>query len=457
MSYYSRVYRHRNPKTNDENAKEPFFSKQSDSNNSGQKNTFFQAKLSVNAPGDKYEQEADAVANKVVNHQNSTPVLQQKRLSSIQRLPAPANADIEKEKKKGVQKKDNPLKDEKDKKKASAVQTKQDNASSTAPANVSSNIENSAGKGNTLPKNTLNEMNSSFGVNFNEVKIHNDSDAVNMNRELQSQAFTHGRDIYFNQGKYQPENNEGKLLLAHELTHVVQQGEGVHTKQIQRSFWGTVGGVVAGAVGGFFVGGPVGAIVGGVAGGVAGDAASTDTRGLNKDERQEAQQVFGNSLNYDAVSVSDSSELLQIGGYARTPGNTVFFPTGTLGRSDPAYYTFLIHELTHTWQTQHGVSVLTKIRYSLSQSNYDFGGDAGLQKAIEDGKCFNDFNTEAQASILEKYYEILTGQASGDALIYYHFVSQVQNFAGKCEPSGVKEDSLDPKYRGAQSQSNSFA
>jgi len=128
-----------------------------------------------------------------------------------------------------------------------------------------------------------------------------------------------------------------------------------------------------------------------------------------------------------------------------------------LGRSDPAYYAFLIHELTHTWQTQHGVSVFTKIRYSLSQSNYDFGGDAGLQKAIEDGKCFNDFNTEAQASILEKYYEILTGQASGDGLLYYHFVSQVQNFAGKCEPAGIKEDSLDPKYRGAESQSNSFA
>jgi len=457
MSYYSRVYRHRNPRSQDEQAKEPFFSAQNDTNKTSQKNTFFQAKLSVNEPGDKYEQEADSVANKVVNQQNSSPVLQQKQLSSIQRLPAPANVDAEKEKKKGIQKMANPLKDEKEKKKVSAVQTKQDNGSNTAPSHVSSGIENSTGKGNTLPKNTLNEMNSSFGVDFSEVKIHHDSDAINMNSELQSQAFTHGRDIYFNQGKYRPENNEGKFLLAHELTHVVQQGKGVHTKQVQRSFWGTVGGVVAGAVGGFLVGGPVGAVVGGVAGGVAGDAATTDTRGLNKAERQEAQKVFGNSLNYDAVSVSDSSKLMQIGGYARTPGNTVFFPTGTLGRSDPAYYTFLIHELTHTWQTQHGVSVVTKIRYSLSQSNYDFGGDAGLQKAIEDGKCFNDFNTEAQASILEKYYEILTGQTSGDPLLYYHFVSQVQNFAGKCEPAGIKEDSLDPKYRGAESQSNSFA
>ncbi|HZW65416.1 MAG TPA: DUF4157 domain-containing protein [Hanamia sp.] len=443
MSYYSRVYRHRNPKMNDENGKEPFFSKQSDSNNSEQKSAFFQAKLSVNAPGDRYEQEADSVANAVVNQQAKAPVVQQKEL-----VP-------EKEKMKGIQKKDT-ANDEK-KKKVTPVQTKQETTEMTASPSVSSKIESSSGKGNSLPAKTQHEMSASFGTDFSNVKVHNDGEAQNINQELQSQAFTHGRDIYFNAGRYQPENNEGKLLLAHELTHVVQQGEGVHTKQIQRSFWGTVGGVVAGAVGGFFVGGPVGAIVGGVAGGVAGDAATTDTRGLNKDERQEAQKVFGNSLNYDAVSVSDSSKLMQAGGYARTPGNTVFFPTGTLGRSDPAYYAFLIHELTHTWQTQHGVSVFTKIRYSLSQSNYDFGGDAGLQKAIEDGKCFNDFNTEAQASILEKYYEILTGQASGDGLLYYHFVSQVQNFAGKCEPAGIKEDSLDPKYRGAESQSNSFA
>jgi hypothetical protein len=454
MSYYSRVYRHRNPNLQDQNAKEPFFTKQNDSHQTGKKSAFFQAKLSVNQPGDKYELEADSVANAVVNNKTTASDIQQKKINSIQRVSAPVGADLEKEKKKGIQKMDDPLKD---KKKIAAVQTKPGESSNVAPANVSSKIENSSGTGSTLPRSSLSEMNSSFGVDFSDVKIHDDSDAVNMNNELHSQAFTHGRDIYFNQGKFHPENTEGKFLLAHELTHVIQQGKGVQKKQIQRSFWGTVGGVVTGAVGGFLAGGPVGAVVGGVLGGVAGDAVTTHTRGLNKAERQEAQKVFGNSLNYDAVSVSDSSKLMQIGGYARTPGNTVFFPTGTLGRSDPAYYTFLIHELTHTWQTQHGVSVFKKIRYSLSQSNYDFGGDAGLQKAIADGKCFNDFNTEAQASILEKYYQILTGQASGDGLLYYHFVSEVQNFAGRCEPSGIKEDSLDPKYRNAQSQSNSFA
>ena len=47
---------------------------------------------------------------------------------------------------------------------------------------------------------------------------------------MQAQAFTHGSDIYFNDGKYNPDTESGKLLLAHELTHVIQQGEGQNVK-----------------------------------------------------------------------------------------------------------------------------------------------------------------------------------------------------------------------------------
>src|SRR5690606_1881665 len=56
------------------------------------------------------------------------------------------------------------------------------------------------------------------------VRIHTGADSVQMNRELGAQAFTHGRDIYFNEGKYNPSSPDGQRLLAHELTHVVQQG-----------------------------------------------------------------------------------------------------------------------------------------------------------------------------------------------------------------------------------------
>ncbi len=65
-----------------------------------------------------------------------------------------------------------------------------------------------------------------FGTDFSNVKVHTDSSAVQMNQDIQAQAFTHGQDIYFNSGKYSPDTNEGKSLLAHELTHVVQQRGG---------------------------------------------------------------------------------------------------------------------------------------------------------------------------------------------------------------------------------------
>lgn len=214
MSYSSRVYRHRNLHSHDEGAKEPFFSKQNEINNQSQKNAFFQAKLSVNKPGDKHEREADSVANAVVNQQATAPIVQQKGVSP------------EKKKMKGIQKKDMPLKEEEKKKKVTPVQAKQEGTSATASPQVSSKIENSSGKGNQLPQNTLHEMSSSFGVDFSGVIVHNDSEAANMNKELQAQAFTHGNDIYFKEGKYNPENSEGKFLLAHELTHVVQQRSG---------------------------------------------------------------------------------------------------------------------------------------------------------------------------------------------------------------------------------------
>lgn len=225
MSYLSRVYRQRNAHTPDE-MQQPFFSKRNDiTKSSSQSNAFFQAKIAVNAPGDKYEKEADNAANAVVNNKTAIPAVLQKNISSIQQL----SSDPEKEKLKKIHKKEDLLKEEEKEKKNLTVQTKQEGNATTASSQVSSKIESSAGKGNPMPAKTSREMSTSFGVDFSDVRLHNDSEAAGMNKELQAHAFTHGNDIYFNSGKYNPENSEGKLLLAHELTHVVQQnGGGVH-------------------------------------------------------------------------------------------------------------------------------------------------------------------------------------------------------------------------------------
>src|SRR6185437_8617130 len=109
----------------------------------------------------------------------------------------------------------------------------------TAPLAVAPNTESSLmaskGSGATLPSSTREQMESSFGTDFSNVRIHTGSDAVKMSKDLHAQAFTHGNDIYFNSGKYDPASRSGKHLLAHELTHTVQQGKaGSARRRIQR-------------------------------------------------------------------------------------------------------------------------------------------------------------------------------------------------------------------------------
>ena len=76
-------------------------------------------------------------------------------------------------------------------------------------------------------------MGSAMGADFSSVRIHTDRTAADMGNSIQAQAFTHGNDVYFNEGRYNPHSTEGSHLLAHELTHTVQQGASIG-RQIQR-------------------------------------------------------------------------------------------------------------------------------------------------------------------------------------------------------------------------------
>ena len=61
-------------------------------------------------------------------------------------------------------------------------------------------------------------------ADFGNVNIHTDSESDGFNQSLDARAFTLGSDVFFRQGEYEPDSDQGKELLAHELTHVVQQG-----------------------------------------------------------------------------------------------------------------------------------------------------------------------------------------------------------------------------------------
>jgi len=67
-------------------------------------------------------------------------------------------------------------------------------------------------------------MEQSFNHDFSDVRINDDKESAELCASLNAQAFAIGNDIFFNTGKFNPESSQGKELLAHELTHVVQQG-----------------------------------------------------------------------------------------------------------------------------------------------------------------------------------------------------------------------------------------
>lgn len=105
------------------------------------------------------------------------------------------------------------------------------NANPTDNSNLESNLNSSKGGGSPLSGKVKTEMESGIGADFSNVRIHNDANAVQMNKQLGAQAFATGNNIYFNEGKYNPNSKDGKHLLAHELTHTVQQGAAIRKKQ----------------------------------------------------------------------------------------------------------------------------------------------------------------------------------------------------------------------------------
>ncbi|HEY9850979.1 MAG TPA: DUF4157 domain-containing protein [Leptolyngbyaceae cyanobacterium] len=183
-----------------------------------------QAKLSVGAPGDNYELEADRIAAKVMAMpapENEEP---------IQRQTAPEETKEEELQTKPLAAGITPLVQretapEEPKEEDSPVQAKAESeGKSSNNSNLESQLNGSKGGGSPLPDEVRSFMEPRFGADFSGVRVHTDGAAVQMNQELGAQAFAHGSDIYYGGGK-SPGKDE---LTAHELTHVVQQKGSSH-------------------------------------------------------------------------------------------------------------------------------------------------------------------------------------------------------------------------------------
>jgi Domain of unknown function (DUF4157) len=173
-----------------------------------------QPKLAIGAPGDKYEQEADRVAQQVVQRLNAPQVGGPGPEAFVQRQ---TPEDEELQMKPMLQMRGNAR------------------TGGQASSELESAINQARGGGQSLDAGLQRSMGQAMGANFSRVRVHTDDRANQLNRSIQAKAFTTGQNVFFRQGAYQPESRGGQELLAHELTHVVQQGAASRLNTAQRS------------------------------------------------------------------------------------------------------------------------------------------------------------------------------------------------------------------------------
>lgn len=185
---------------------QPFFTKAGGGNFFAPAPFSVQTKLAVNKPGDKYEVEADQMAAKVMRMSGSGRQKREKELESqpVKRLQRKESASIQLEER--------------------PVQRQGDGHTPLADEQTAATIRSKTAVGQPLPGETRSFMEPRFGNDFSNVRVHQDQGAAQLNSQLNARAFTYRNHIFFGEGQYQPQSPQGKQLLAHELTHVVQQG-----------------------------------------------------------------------------------------------------------------------------------------------------------------------------------------------------------------------------------------
>lgn len=176
-------------------------------------------KLTINVPGDAYEQEADRVADKVVAGRD---------VGAIMHLGGASGTG-------GLQRQEGgPGEDEEE-----PLQMKSaSGARLTAGRSFSGRLATAAKGGRPLDVATREAFEPRFGRDLSHVRLHDDSQASVLSRDINARAFTHGRDIYFATGQFDPRSTQGRHLLAHEIAHTLQQEGGsvirrlVHNKSV---------------------------------------------------------------------------------------------------------------------------------------------------------------------------------------------------------------------------------
>ncbi|HTE90460.1 MAG TPA: DUF4157 domain-containing protein, partial [Terriglobales bacterium] len=179
-----------------------------------------QASLTVGQPNDKYEQEADRVAEQVVSG-GLSPTNVNHAHNHVQRGMSTKTEEEDAEKK-TVQRKSN------------------SDGKSKMPSETESYIQSLSGGGRPLFPSEAQYYEPRFGQSFNDVRIHTGGAANRAAKSINARAFTLGKNIAFADGEHDSSSVPGRKLMAHELTHTLQQSKDPHS--VQRGSAGIFGG-----------------------------------------------------------------------------------------------------------------------------------------------------------------------------------------------------------------------
>jgi hypothetical protein len=186
-----------------------------------------QTSLAISRPGDRYEQEADRVAEHIMRTPTSAAVRDMSSAApTISRWSGSAGTEpISRQAADGEQQEEEESSDP-----SVLLSISRKEASAATPAvtpDVAADVRALSGGGAPLGDETRAFFESRFGHDFRRVRVHTGLRAADTTRALNARAYTLGSDIAFAPGEYQPQSESGRFLLAHELTHVVQQRDGV--------------------------------------------------------------------------------------------------------------------------------------------------------------------------------------------------------------------------------------
>ncbi len=223
---------------------------------SGQKNTAalsglwknsVQTKLKVGQPGDKYEQEADAVADKVVSSPKPDISKQPEEDKLNQKPMLQFSTEPEEEVQTSLEEEPELQKQADEEPEIQAQPAEEDEIqASTEPDGIQamggdgavspdfeSKLSTAKSGGSPLPQSTISQVEPHVNADLSGVRVHTDSNAAQLNQSLGAQAFANQNHIFFNEGKYNPGTTAGDHLIAHEATHTVQQGASLKKKPVE--------------------------------------------------------------------------------------------------------------------------------------------------------------------------------------------------------------------------------